>query len=89
MYIVIHSQDPYLLARMATDLQMEGINGTYEWNRYTHPLIRESSIFLHIIMERNTFEFYNHDGQTYDHLINITEENYLTTLSFILKNKDK
>jgi hypothetical protein len=25
-YTVVHSKDPYLLARLATDLQMEGFN---------------------------------------------------------------
>lgn len=33
MYIVIHSTDPYLLARLATDLQMEGLEYfPTDWN---------------------------------------------------------
>jgi hypothetical protein len=48
-YTVVHSTDPYLLARLATDLQMEGINKKFtpafedpfmpdkEWMLFTKP----------------------------------------------------
>lgn len=68
MYTVIYSTDPYLLARLATDLQMEGIFST-QWNDWFNPFshLKEDNPTHQCkwmaIGERglNLFEFYSHN----------------------------
>ena len=61
-YTVVHSKDPYLLARLATDLQMEGY-WIYEYVEWAHPFYTEPNIEYAAIND----PFYNikRDGTEY------------------------
>lgn len=90
MYIVVHSQDPYLLARMATDLQMEGFKTEEEWSIVFNPFNGRSNCeWIKINIGLIDFEFHNHSCIVNADRLELTTRNYITTLSFILKNKDK
>ena len=39
-YTVVHSKDPYLLARLATDLQMSGVK-VDDWHEYGDPFSQD------------------------------------------------
>lgn len=87
-YSVVHSKDPYLLARLATDLQMEGVAEELEGIHYP---FHENEIrpmhYLHTCYD-NTFSFHNHDWcaitKTKDRH-ELTESNYLKVLTQILE----
>lgn len=91
-YNVIHSKDPYLLARMATDLQMEGNEPAYDWaeDEDFHPFDGNNhyiqSTFLHT-GDPHGFEFHNHNrcrmAKPKDRH-ELTEENYIEVLTEIL-----
>ena len=101
MYTVIYSKSPYLLARMATDLQMGGMklndwrfeetNGAID---YYHPL-SEENISMAInhpefpLLNSISFWCGNLDGYTtYPHITHtLTSRNYLKVLGAILNSK--
>lgn len=88
-YTVVHSNDPYLLARLATDLQMEGV--TLEQDFYIQHPFHESETFpqsyLHTCID-NTCAFQNHgwcpitkDEDRHE----LTSRNYIKVLTQILE----
>lgn len=92
MYTVIYSKSPYLLARMATDLQMEG------WEDYKgnhdkfHPFTGTDQYtsgfgkceWMEVLSARLGFNFHNHEcwGSPIRHTL--TSRNYLKVLGAIL-----
>ena len=86
-YSVIHSNDPYLLARMATDLQMEGWEDDTNWNSNHHPFSEDTDNYWLISFEEHPFCFHNYDGgeitRDYDKH-ELTESNYLQVLEAVL-----
>ncbi len=80
MSIVLHSNDPYLLARMATDLEMEGVENDRAWNEYFNPLEDYEITYLKIT---NDFIFHSHDCSKTP--IKLTSRNYNTALEKVLK----
>ena len=92
-YTVVHSTDPYLLARLATDLQMEGIETTKgywnnEYNPFSH-LVEGSGQFPNswCLIYPTFFEFHNHDGNGPEReaLHELTSRNYIKVLTKILE----
>lgn len=85
-YTVVHSTDPYLLARLATDLQMSGIQKRYEDNEYDiqYPFQKTSNMAWCDIDDVD-FNFQNHDCQLCKIRYELTEENYIKTLTKILE----
>jgi len=89
-YSVIHSNDPYLLARMATDLQMEGCKFAFDWVEEFHPFsdpeYYKQNYWMHIGSSYG-IEFHNHGGcgetLTKDRH-ELTESNYLRVLESVL-----
>ena len=80
-YSVIHSKDPYLLARMATDLQM-----SFSRFKPVHdtPFDTADKEWL-CIYDDYTFGFYIHDCYS-DPIVRyeLTESNYLQVLEAVL-----
>lgn len=84
-YAVVHSNDPWLLARLATDLQMLGIevddysevvhvfNGCSKWIAINHDESPE-----------NTFAVHTHECKGFPIRHELTEENYINVLTQIL-----
>lgn len=83
MYIVVYSSDPYLLARLATDLQMEGIENTDPINGP----FNEALAYMWIYKIFNEFELGNYEGCGNPFRMTITSRNYLQTLTTILEAK--
>lgn len=84
-YSVIHSNDPYLLARMATDLQMSGVPVDLEWCEDCNPFDDES-YYLHS-GDPGGICFYNHDACSlteHQDRHELTESNYLDVLEAVL-----
>lgn len=87
-YSVIHSNDPYLLARMATDLQMEGVEDeqTFTFQNPFHVSEHSPVSYLHTCKD-NTFSFQNHGWcpvtKSKDRH-ELTESNYLDVLEAVL-----
>lgn len=85
-YTVVHSTDPYLLARLATDLQMEGGKSNI-WNSYHNPFSKSSNIIPNewLVYDFGVIEFYNHDcgGNPIRH--ELTSRNYIKVLTQILQ----
>ena len=90
MYIILHSTDPYLLARMATDLQMEGFFKRLHDSDYFTPFCNGFE-FMYIgdDPKQKNFDYGSHDGVGNPERIDITKSNYIETLSLILNSKDK
>lgn len=81
MYTVIFSTDPYLLARMATDLQMEGWRNTVsEW----HPFTKVDK-WLQIYFKE--FCLIDHCGIGSPIRHTLTARNYLKVLGEILEGR--
>ena len=85
-YTVVHSNNPYLLARLATDLQMYGDLFKYFCG---NPFYRETGIDKNngwmCIYDTYEFGFYNHD--CYDPIEirhELTSRNYIKVLTQIL-----
>ncbi len=96
-YTVVHSKDPYLLARLATDLQMSGY--THEptaWdsdpfgdNKLQSGRRREDNPQDFMILNNPSepdysFSFYNVKGDEYEASHELTESNYLQVLESVL-----
>ena len=88
-YTVVHSKDPYLLARLATDLELHGLKNERSWNEEYHPF--ETDIVFKIdyllIGSKSGFQFHTHDCEceypTYRH--ELTSRNYIKVLTQILQ----
>ena len=81
-YTVVQSKDPYLLARLATDLQMEGIKAdNYNWDKQ-HPFTYQ---FEWAELIRDEINFHNHEcfGEPIRH--ELTSRNYISVLTKILE----
>jgi len=89
MYFVIYSSDSYLLARLCTDLQMEGIPVDLVWAEYFHPLKTEQRCtYLHI--DEMGIGFYSHDECSKtppQNRFTLTSRNYLKVLGEIVRSK--
>lgn len=85
MYYVIHSKDPYLLARMSTDLQLEGIPSDEGWNNTCHPF--NGFMWMAILEEIPYFNFHSHKCQPPDKRFWLLENNYTEILQTIIENK--
>ena len=90
-YTVVHSKDPYLLARLATDLQMiikiKPCRFVIE-QEWVHPLAEydlEWFWFGGLEIPKNTFSFANHpcSGNPIRH--ELTSRNYIKVLAKILE----
>lgn len=86
MYTVIHSEDPYLLARMATDLEMGGVGSDREWNDKFYHFSNNLSIHISHPEEKikNRFTFLYVSSYNPDVRIELTESNYTETLLNVL-----
>jgi hypothetical protein len=80
-YTVVHSKDPYLLARLATDLQMDG---------YQEEEMFESNPFITCekwmaIHETPSFYTMGHNGMGNPIRHELTSRNYIKVLTQILQ----
>jgi hypothetical protein len=83
-YTVVHSKDPYLLARLATDLQMEGIKHKF-YHKFAHPFFDKCLVsWLQLMPHSMVFNFHPHDcfGDPIRH--ELTSRNYIKVLTQIL-----
>ena len=85
-YTVVHSTDPYLLARLATDLQMSGIEkrspDTITFNPFDENLPLNEWCYINDIP--GTFNFGCHPGVPKPDRHELTESNYLQVLESVL-----
>ena len=88
-YTVVHSKDPYLLARLATDLQMSGVKSDESWNNTYNPFTDVLSIpnsYAAIGEDEDKYiRFYTHrcGGSPIRH--ELTSRNYIKVLTQILE----
>lgn len=99
MKIMIHSCDPFLLARMSTELQMDGMIADVgfgwedPWDSLnvdgtpTEEKDRRKTEMC--VKDADEFTFYPEGLIKPDVKLWLTEENYQETHSYILANKDK
>ena len=82
-YTVVHSTDPYLLARLATDLQMEGCEQTAINNSFP---FQEDFEWM-VVYGDGEFGFYNHNcgGSQTNLRPLLTSRNYIKVLTQILE----
>lgn len=89
-YYVIHSNDPYLLARFCTELQMEGWYYPKYWEDH-HPFHNSYGLKYHwlaLIVDKKEIKSHNHPCAVGNRTrFTITESNYLEVLEEVLKNK--
>jgi len=85
-YTVVHSKDPYMLARLATDLQMSGAkiedNDFHPFTEFQCP-----TDYIHTCIDQ-TFTFQNHDWcplTKSDDRHELTSRNYIKVLTQILE----
>ena len=80
-YTVVHSKDPYLLARLATDLQMENKKFT---PAFEDPFMPDKEWMC--IYKTMTIGFYSHDCRA-EIIIRheLTSRNYIKVLTQILE----
>ena len=82
MYYVIYSTNPWLLARLATDLQMSGVENDENWNEMFNPFSDESCKWMAISPNIGIY-FNNHKCEEPDTRFTLTERNYLKVLETI------
>ena len=88
-YTVVHSKDPYLLARLATDLQMSGLIKRFINTNYWHPFENRHNFCWINDGTINSFNFGEHEGCIIDgnkpirH--ELTSRNYIKVLTQILE----
>ena len=82
-YTVVHSKDPYLLARLATDLQMQGVEDDRDWNNYYPPFCADNKWMA--IYPTVPFNFHPQPcfGNPIRH--ELTSRNYIKVLTQILQ----
>lgn len=80
--VVLHSNNPYLLMRMFTDLMMSGkYKNDKCWNDVFNPFSNECRyLFLYCMKE---LQYHTHECLP-DPIINLTERNYIPTLTNLL-----
>ena len=79
--IVLHSDCPFLLMRMFTDLQIDGrFDDDLGWNSRWNPM----DTWCNYLFISKKLAFHNHDCHPIK-LIPLTETNYLETLKMILE----
>jgi len=84
-YTVVHSKDPYLLARLATDLQMEGEVNDIAWNNYCNPFYKSTTRYLHT-GDKEGFQFFSHRIVSEPTIfLELTSRNYIKVLTQILQ----
>lgn len=85
-YTVVHSNDPYLLARLATDLQMEGIKDD-GLDDIDHPFRDDIKYsWLRVWDKKSGLLFMNHEGLYSDPIrLELTSSNYIKVLTQILE----
>lgn len=83
-YFVIHSLDPYLLARFSMELQMEGWRFNI-WFENDDPFKKYFNWLK--IFPNKTFDFYNHSCYKIDTRFTLTESNYSQVLEEVVKSK--
>jgi len=84
-YTVVHSKDPYLLARLATDLQMSGYNED-DLNFNHHPF-QKGFYWMDInsnVSPIGSFEFHCTPLKYYGNSCELTSRNYIKVLTQIL-----
>lgn len=96
-YFVIHSENPYLLARFCTELQMEGYQNRHYvqgghldlFNPFEEPLIKKIVCsYLHV--EMGSFSFQSHDycwETPPQNRLALTSRNYREVLQTVLAEK--
>lgn len=84
-YTATHSNDPYLLMRLYTDLKLCGVKTRDEWNNRFFPLSDESTCWHIIYCEPLGLQFHLHNGVHEPIRFEITEYNYAKVLTEILK----
>ena len=86
-YTVIHSNDPYLLARLATDLQMEGFEKRSPDNVIYNPFDINLPLneWCYINDLPGTFNFGCHKGVPDPIRHELTSRNYIKVLTKILE----
>ena len=88
MYTVIYSKSPYLLARMATDLQMEGIPIANKWpcsEELNNPFDSHQMAVNHPELERLGISFWAIKLGFYNPIRHtLTSRNYLKVLGAII-----
>ena len=84
-YTVVHSKDPYMLARLATDLQMSLNRIMCEVDGLTDTPFLDGKEWLCLYSNRR-IGFYTHDCRDEDERrFSITEDNYIKVLTQILE----
>ena len=85
-YTVVHSKDPYLLARLATDLQMSGVKDK-GLSGEDHPFNEILPYYwLRVWDKKSGLLFMNHSG-LYDGIRHeLTSRNYIKVLTQILSS---
>lgn len=89
MYYVIHSKDPYLLARLCVLLQMAGIPSDENWNDSHHPF-RNGYSWMAVFNQFEGvkyFNFHSHNCAQPTSRLWATESNYIEVLEEILNNR--
>ena len=89
-YTVVHSKDPYLLARLATDLQMSGMKPCQFVidQKWLHPWDTTNVEWLWFGLDqipKNTFSLANHPCGGNPIRLWITQNNYTEILTKILE----
>ncbi len=84
-YTSTHSNDPYLLMRLYTDLKLCDFPSFDEWNNEKHPFDEFSNKRYLVIEEKVGICFHNHCGVCDPILFELTEKNYTKVLSQILE----
>ena len=79
-YISLQSTDPFLLARMAVDIELHGKKRDLSWNVFD-PFKVETWL---IYYDWCGFQFHNHPGCGSPERIELTNGNYLTVLNKII-----
>lgn len=82
-YTVVHSKDPYLLARLATDLQMIGVDSDEDWNSTHHPFSNHYEYLA--IYKFIPFDFHNQPCLGNPNRYELTSRNYIKVLTQILE----
>ena len=84
-YIVVHSNDPYLLARLATDLQMSGVKDKDNDN---DPIEEDDNYIAYysksVYTGKPAFHFHTDPLRKEELSIELTYSNYLSVLTKIL-----
>jgi hypothetical protein len=91
MYYVIHSLDPYLLARFCTELQMEtGLQNCHEVNKDIPDFFCPFNDMPYLHIDPQYYSFHNHDycdDTPESNRLTLTEENYKNVLYKVINQE--